>query len=213
MSSRGFAASTLALLASASASTTLSRPPIRLATPRPLASPFDRPLPGGPLGPRGDPDYHANVGRCIDALQDDYPTMLIVEPTLDIFSDCIQLVDSRTNLVVSGKRGYRRVLSVMRWLAGVSLSSAETGVLIVFDPIASQIRARWSAKLVVRGREDEPPLQVDGVSLYSLDSSGHICKHQLMYTEMVGPSAIISSLPSFAFGEEEQLERALANGR
>lgn len=200
------------LVAAAGASSTLSRPlAARLATPGPAFSSAHSPLLDGPRGPRSE--FHLNVGRAIDALQDDYPTMLIVEPNLDIFAERVEFVDSRTGLVVSGKRGYQRALSVMRWVAGVTLSGAETGVLLVFDPIASQIRARWSAKLCVRGREDEPPLHVDGVSVYSLDASGQICRHELQYTDpLPRPLAVgLRSISSFAIGEASELERAVAN--
>ncbi|KAG8466923.1 hypothetical protein KFE25_008302 [Diacronema lutheri] len=199
------------LVATASASTTLPRTsahPTRLAAP-----PLHSPLLGAPP-PRPQSDFHANVGRCIDALQREYPTMLMLEPTLDIFAEHVQLVDAHTGLVLTGKRAYARALSALRWVAGASLSSAETGVLLVFDPIASQIRARWSAKLHLRGREAEPPVVVDGVSVYSLDSRGLVCRHELRSDVPISqhfavlPRALAASL---ALGDADGLERALAN--
>jgi hypothetical protein len=203
------------VVASVGASTTLSRPPFRLASPPfRLASPLHSPLLG--TTPRQDPNFHSNVGRCIDTLQSELPMMLMAEPTLKIFADGVELIDSHSGLVLTGKRSYARALSALRWVASVSLSSADCGALLVFDPIASQIRARWSAKLFVRGREDEPPLVVDGVSIYSLDSTGHIFRHELRSDVPIGRLNLAMprqlTLASFGFGgEAEELERALAN--
>lgn len=159
--------------------TMLPRAPSRLSAPTPLdLGQIGLATSGGPRRP--NPERHANIGRAIDALQSDYPSMLALEPHLDIFTDDVRLVDSHTGMRISGKQAYSRTLSLLRWTAGACLERAETGVWLVYDPIASQIRARWSAKLFPRGQGGfEPPIHVDGVSLYSLDDHGLIFKHEL----------------------------------
>jgi hypothetical protein len=167
------------LVVVASASTTLPRSPLRLSTPAPLDLSLIGMAPSASAR-RPNPDRHANIGKAIDALQSDYPSMLALEPRLDIFTDDVQLIDAHTGMRIAGKQAYARTLSLLRWTAGACLDHAETGVWLVYDPIASQIRARWSAKLFPRGQAGfEPPIHVDGVSLYSLDEHGVIFKHEL----------------------------------
>jgi len=189
----------VAIAASAGAASTLPRTTPRLVTPNFGHSPPAFSPTGGPGGgpPHRSPDFHANLGRCIDTLQAEYPTMLARKPTMDIFTDDVILVDVHSGLKLRGKGTYERALAVMRWAASLSLAHAECGALIVYDPIASQIRVRWHAKLF-RNAGDSKPVHVDGRGLYSVNSDGLIYKHELRSDVPVGPSAAALQHPLLA---------------
>lgn len=134
---------------------------------------------GAPPPPNRSPDFHANLGRAIDTLQREYPTLLAQAPSLDIFTDDVVAVDAHSGLKWHGREAYARMFAAMRWAAATTLERAEMGSLIVYDPFSSQIRVRWSAKLFRRWSTDKKPVHVDGVGVYSVDGTGHIWRHEM----------------------------------
>lgn len=127
-------------------------------------------------------DYQLNQGKAIDSLRRDYPRILTHVPDFSIFDPCITLYDP-SGPRLSGVQQYQNMFTMLRFLRSTAMSHDEvTYRIFVID---DTIRVRWSAKLWMRGVVTSVPgrpsgvMQLDGVSVYALNSKGLVRWHKL----------------------------------
>jgi len=142
-------------------------------------------VPKGPEGPRGPSVFKLNQGRAIDVLRRDYPRLLTEKPDFSIFDERVELHDP-TGKRVGGLRQYEKIFDMLRFLRRTTMQDSQiTYRLIVAD---DRIRVRWSAKLWMRDpalglttlvNGEKALLNLDGVSVYTLDTDGKIVRHTL----------------------------------
>lgn len=148
--------------------------------------------------------YQLNQGKAIDSLRRDYPLLLEEEPDFSIFTEDIELFDP-SGKRLSGLQQYASVFSGLRLLRRAAMTGSEvTYRLVVHD---QTIRVRWTAKLWMRamlpGLGSDTPVQLDGVSVYELDSEGMIKLHRLEKIVMTGLGATAPVSLAFAWPIQE----------
>jgi len=139
-------------------------------------------------------EYQLNLGKTIDTLRHDYPNILSQKPDFSIFTKNVELFDNSGKLL-GGLGKYERVFKMLRFLRSTTMSAAEvTYRLVVQD---STIRVRWCAKLWMRdplaglsglGKDAGMLHQLDGISVYELDSDGLVRLHRLEHIALAGPN-------------------------
>merc|ERR1712087_19149 len=150
--------------------------------------------------PKRPTEFELNQGRAIDALRFDYPRLFDAKPDLSIFRDDVTLHDYSNGVVLRGMRQYERLFDALRFLRRTSMSDAELTYHIFVH--GSDIRMRWSAKLLLR----DPAFGiqrldiVDGVSLYKLDDKGLVQTHKLENVVLRGkeqshPLSLVNTWP------------------
>jgi len=158
-------------------------------------APYER---NGTGGAGGVSEFDLNRGRAIDTLRRDYPLLFTTKPDLSIFTDDIELWDNR-GMLASDLQAYERVFEVVRWFRINGMDDAELTYRLAASPLDLQIRLRWNAKIWLRPSpllpmlgvtsDNNEPIQIDGVSVYDLNSFGFINRHRLENLVMVGPWA------------------------
>jgi len=153
-------------------------------------------------------EFELNQGRAIDALRFDYPRLFDAKPDLSIFREDVTLHDVSGGMRLQGVRQYERLFDALRFLRRTSMSDAELTYHIYVH--GSNIRMRWSAKLLLR----DPAFGiqrldiVDGVSLYELDDNGMVRTHKLENVVLRGkeqsrPLSLVNIWPLSAVGTPE----------
>eukprot|EP00308_Calcidiscus_leptoporus_P016959 CAMPEP_0119403912 /NCGR_PEP_ID=MMETSP1334-20130426/143626_1 /TAXON_ID=127549 /ORGANISM="Calcidiscus leptoporus, Strain RCC1130" /LENGTH=380 /DNA_ID=CAMNT_0007427863 /DNA_START=437 /DNA_END=1579 /DNA_ORIENTATION=- len=153
-------------------------------------------------------EFELNQGRAIDALRFDYPRLFDAKPDLSIFRPDVTLHDVSGGMRLQGVRQYERLFDALRFLRRTSMSDAELTYHIYVH--GSNIRMRWSAKLLLR----DPAFGiqrldiVDGVSLYELDDKGMVRTHKLENVVLRGkeqsrPLSLVNAWPLSAVGTPE----------
>ena len=140
-------------------------------------------------------EYQLNLGRAIDTLRRDYPSMLRDEPDFSIFSPNIRLCDK--DRCLEGLTAYTRVFDVLRFMRNTTMVHDEIGTRVVVED--GTIRVRWNARLTMstpfgslpfinnRDEAGRPIVFVDGVSAYEVNETGFIFSHRLEDVEVTPP--------------------------
>ena len=140
-------------------------------------------------------EYQLNLGRAIDTLRRDYPSMLRDEPDFSIFSPNIRLCDK--DRCLEGLNAYTRVFDVLRFMRNTTMVHDEIGTRVVVED--GTIRVRWNARLTMstpfgslpfinnRDEAGRPIVFVDGVSAYEVNETGFIFSHRLEDVEVTPP--------------------------
>jgi len=148
-------------------------------------------------------ECHANVGCVIDTLRRDYPSLLREEPDLSMFTSDVELVHADSGTRLEGLDQYARLLHMLRFMRNSTLTKDEVTHRIVLGGVActggeTTIRVRWNAKLWMHdlrtalmpsAAEERSNVQIDGISIYRLNATGFIFRHELESIE-VTPSAL-----------------------
>jgi hypothetical protein len=71
------------------------------------------------------------VGKAVDTLREDVPTMMTDAPSLDIFSEDVVLTDSNGNHLVRGKKAYGAFFAGLRWGARLTLATPTVKVCVL----------------------------------------------------------------------------------
>ena len=131
-------------------------------------------------------EYQLNLGKAIDALRRDYPTLLTDEPDITIFSPDIELMGRSGRVAVQGIEQYKATLRLVRLVRNATMTHDEvTQRIVVSDGV---IRVRWHAKLWMRAAlaamflpstlvHERALLTVDGVSRYDVNDAGMVYRH------------------------------------
>ena len=127
--------------------------------------------------PNSPSEYDLNVGKLVDMLRRDTPTMLVAEPDLSLFTEQVEFGAFGTS--VRGIEQYRKALSSLRWANKVAVDNSEIGVRLVLS--GGTIRVRWNARLWMKalGRSTTEPTVIDGISIYELDAKGRVRAHRV----------------------------------
>lgn len=152
------------------------------------------------------PDFHANVGTVIDTLRSDYATLLTEAPDLSMFRDDILLSDASGN-TLAGKDAYKTVLFLLRAHARLFLLQASLHIVSMHysdetkpSPTTCStsgspcVHVRWRMRATPRAwyaAHRQPTSVVDGISVYYLDSCGHVAKHTFETKVRVGPTQVV----------------------
>lgn len=141
-------------------------------------------------------NYTLNVGRCIETLRDEIPTLLAEAPTMDIFSDDVVLSDPNGALV-RGQSGYAAFFAGLRMARRLSLVTPTVRIL--------SLRHAERGEITVRFQVETPsplggaPLVFDALSVYKLNAAGLISEHKIddvTKNELFAPGpALFQNLP------------------
>jgi len=127
-------------------------------------------------------EFEMNLGKAMDTLRKDYPTMLHKTPEFGIFHDDISVVDP-SGVQLSGIQNYKNSFSFLQTIVRFFYNKPESYVQsrMIYDFARQSIRISWNAVLVpkVVGNKKNA-LYVDGISVYKMDSkSGKIVEHKV----------------------------------
>jgi hypothetical protein len=127
-------------------------------------------------------EFEINLGRAMDTLRKDYPTMLRKTPAFDIYHEDISVVDP-SGVQLSGLKNYQNSFSFLQTIVGFFYNTSASVVQnrMVYDFARQHIRVSWNAVLVPKVvGNSRNSLYIDGVSIYVLDSkSGKIVEHRV----------------------------------
>lgn len=127
-------------------------------------------------------EFELNLGRALDTLRKDYPTMLHKTPDFSIYHDEITVLDP-SGVQLTGLKNYKNSFGFLQTIVRFFYNTAESCVQsrMVYDFARQSIRISWNVVLVpkvVGNRRNA--LYVDGISIYKMDSkSGKIVEHKV----------------------------------
>ena len=129
-------------------------------------------------------EFELNLGRAIDTLKSDYPTLLTKNPSWNIYHSDLEVIDP-TGVSLHGLENYKMAFSfihgVVKWFYCEEKSSL-TSVRVAYDWARKCIRVSWNVELVPKMIYGgiKRTLHVDGISEYYLDrESGLITEHKV----------------------------------
>jgi len=152
-------------------------------------------------------EYELNLGKAMDVLRKDYPTMIHKTPDFSIYHDEIKVVDP-SGVQISGISNYKSSFSFVQTMSKFFYNMDESTVQyrMVYDFARQSIRIPWNAVLVpkvVGNRRNA--LYLDGISVYKMDSkSGKIIEHTVEKVlvnniPLTQPNMLLNVLRSEAF--------------
>lgn len=127
-------------------------------------------------------EFEINLGRAMDTLRKDYPSMLYRQPDFSIYHDEIAVVDP-SGVQLKGLSNYKNSFGFTQTLIKFFYNTDISGVhsRMVYDFARQSIRISWHATLIpklVGNRRNA--LYIDGISIYKMDaSSGKIVEHRV----------------------------------
>eukprot|EP00639_Heterosigma_akashiwo_P009467 CAMPEP_0194603420 /NCGR_PEP_ID=MMETSP0292-20121207/30234_1 /TAXON_ID=39354 /ORGANISM="Heterosigma akashiwo, Strain CCMP2393" /LENGTH=396 /DNA_ID=CAMNT_0039465849 /DNA_START=203 /DNA_END=1394 /DNA_ORIENTATION=+ len=156
----------------------------------PDSSPFGSPkdldkIFGKPNG-RG-PDFDPNLGKIIDTLNKEYPTVFYKELDYSIYTQNIQVEDP-TGVQFQGLKTYKQLFGLLRFFRNFAMKGAEVKHTLVYDWMKQQVKVTWFCRVWIKGQQD--PIHVDGVSVYSVNDQGFVYKHHIEKIVVNGTPAI-----------------------
>jgi len=131
-------------------------------------------------------NFEIHLGRAVDTLKSDYPTLLTDNPSWHIYHDDLEVVDP-TGVSLHGLENYQKAFTfihgVAKWFY-CEEKSALTSVRVGYDVARKCIRVSWNIEMVPKmiygGIRNT--LHVDGISEYYLDrGSGLINEHKVSH--------------------------------
>jgi len=147
-------------------------------------------------------EFEMNLGKAMDVLRNDYPSILYKTPDFSIYNDDIRVVDP-SGVQLSGLRSYRSTFGLLQPLVKIfynmDLSTVQSRMM--YDFTRQSIRITWNAVLVpklIGNRRNA--LYVDGISIYKMDSnSGKISEHRvenmlINETPVTPPHGVLTAL-------------------
>lgn len=147
-------------------------------------------------------EYELNLGKAMDTLRKDYPTMITKRPDFSIYHEELSVIDP-SGVQLNGLNSYRNSFTFFQSLVGVFYNTDRSSVQfrMVYDFARQSIRMSWNVILVpklVGNRRNS--LYVDGISSYKMDSSsGKIVEHKIDQmlinnTPVTPPYGVLSTL-------------------
>ena len=128
-------------------------------------------------------EFELHVGRALDTLREDYPSILTTCPDLSIYDRNIEVVDP-SGVKVHGLKTYQNSFRLLHALVKFLYcpSQSTMSFRMCFDKARRNIRIHWNAAVVPREifGGSRQTLHVDGISVYELDfESGNIVQHRI----------------------------------
>lgn len=135
-------------------------------------------------------EFELHVGRALDVLRKDYPSILTDYPNYSIYSDNIEFCDP-AQVKLHGLRKYRAAFDVLHAVVKFFYCPSKSSLTfrLCHDKARNNIRVHWNAILVPREifGGSRTIAHVDGISVYELDAAtGQIDQHrieQLLYND------------------------------
>mmetsp|Transcript_14230 Transcript_14230/g.30320 ORF Transcript_14230/g.30320 Transcript_14230/m.30320 type:complete len:460 (-) Transcript_14230:435-1814(-) len=131
-------------------------------------------------------EFEINLGRAVDTLKKDYPSLLTKNPSWEIYHSDLEVIDP-TGVSLHGLDNYKMAFGfihgVVKWFY-CEEKSGLTSIRVGYDWARKCIRVSWNVELVPRmiygGSRNI--LHVDGISEYYLDrESGLITEHKVSH--------------------------------
>ena len=130
-------------------------------------------------------------GRVIDTLTHTYTHLYTEKPDFSIFTPDVVLSDS-SGKRMQGLQSYERVFDMLQLIRRTAVQQATITHRIMVDPSnETTIRVRWSTELSLRGGAVAESLglatvfNLDGISVYRLNRTGHVYWHSLEKLELI----------------------------
>ena len=130
-------------------------------------------------------EFELFKGRVIDTLTHKYTNLYTEKPDFSIFTPNVVLSDS-SGKRIQGLQSYERVFDMLHLIRRTAIHDATITHRMVADPAnETTIRVRWSTELSLRGGAVAESLglatvfNLDGISVYRLDRTGHVYWHSL----------------------------------
>jgi hypothetical protein len=123
------------------------------------------------------------VGRALDILRDDYPSLLTELPNLSIYAAHLEVVDP-SGVTVHGLKTYQNSFRILHALVKFLYCPSRSTMTfrMCYDKARRNIRIHWNAAVVPREMfgGSRKTLHVDGISVYEMDrESGEIVQHRI----------------------------------
>ncbi|CAM9776699.1 unnamed protein product, partial [Hapterophycus canaliculatus] len=120
-------------------------------------------------------DFNRGVGKVIDTLRRDYPTLLDEPLDFGIYTPDVQLRDP-SGVVLTGLPAYKRMFGTFRFARKTFVHDVSTVFRLSYDGSRQQVRVTWhfildATPMVAR------PVHIDGTSVYSLSTEGLVRRH------------------------------------
>lgn len=155
-------------------------------------------------------EFEMNLGKAVDTLRKDYPTLLTEAPDFSIFDENIEAVDP-SKFTIHGLKNYKTSFVVVRSLVNFFYCPDASGLTfrLVFDWARSSIRVSWNAVLIPKLGGESAKLHVDGISVYEVDrASGLITQHRIEHlllnnNPIKAPKGVFYALSNQVSGNQE----------
>jgi hypothetical protein len=128
-------------------------------------------------------EFDLHVGRALDILRDDYPSLLTELPNLSIYDANLEVVDP-SGVTVHGLKTYQNSFRILHALVKFLYCPSRSTMTfrMCYDKARRNIRIHWNAAVVPREMfgGSRKTLHVDGISVYEMDfETGQIVQHRI----------------------------------
>mmetsp|Transcript_435 Transcript_435/g.567 ORF Transcript_435/g.567 Transcript_435/m.567 type:complete len:276 (-) Transcript_435:77-904(-) len=122
-------------------------------------------------------EFELNLGRCIDALRNDFPHFFDRELEWDIYTNDIEINDP-SGVQLQGLAAYKQSFAMIRLFRRVMVDSVELTYRLRYDFHRQIIVVNWYSSWTARGTS-RPLAHVDAVSHFHLNQKGLIYRHDI----------------------------------
>ncbi|CAM9702165.1 unnamed protein product, partial [Choristocarpus tenellus] len=122
------------------------------------------------------PDFEINLGKVIESLRQDFPLFFLEPPNFDIYTKEIVLCDP-TGVVLTGLNTYKRLFATLRFFKQVLMKDVQSRFRVTYDWSKQQVRMNWNMVILFKARQK--PVYVDGISVYQINNSGMVSRHDV----------------------------------
>ena len=131
-------------------------------------------------------EFEINLGRAVDTLKEDYPSLLFKNPDWEVYHDDLEVIDP-SGVSLHGLNNYKRAFFFIHGVVKMFYCREKSGLCsmkVGYDWARKCIRVSWNVELVPKmiygGIRNT--LHVDGISEYYLDrESGLITEHKVSH--------------------------------
>lgn len=127
--------------------------------------------------------FEIHVGRALDTLKKDYPSMLTDSPDFSIFDKELEVIDP-TGVKLHGLKAYKNAFRLIHGILQVFYCPERSGLTfrMCYDTARQSIRVSWNAEVVPKAIFGgvRTTLHVDGISVYEISrKTGMITQHRI----------------------------------
>jgi len=149
-------------------------------------------------------NFQMNLGKAMDTLRKDMPSILKKMPDLTIYHDEIMVVDP-SGVQITGIENYKNSIKFMQQFMNFWFQEKRNGLQyrLVYDFARSSIKVSWHVTLIPKVPLGKRTLHVDGISMYKLDpDSGKIMEHKFE-TMSINNTPIVPPYGVFSLVQQE----------
>jgi hypothetical protein len=152
-------------------------------------------------------EFEIHVGRAMDVLRSDYPTVLTQNPDFSIYDKELEVIDP-AGVTLHGISNYKAVFKLLHAVIGVFYCPERScmSYRMCYDKARQNIRIHWNAQVIPRvifgGAHST--LHVDGISIYEVSRvTGNVTQHRIeklmINDRMVMPEqGVVTALRGYA---------------